>query len=837
VGPASMRPQPTGPKHISHVEEFLQSWTPNYHPELYGYSSTGELIASFDGFAVSNGTAGFGTHDQEPLNLLNFGDDALKKKFSWEFRNFNTTAVKQIWNEMKMRRIMPNLKTCQEMLIVACKGNNPTLAMDFFTQMLTFDLLPSQQALKTMRLLLGPNEFSKLIVNAEVSSEMKSKWEEVLSEIAVDLKSPKLLPDGDEFGKLQLDLLRMRPEHLEINLERLTKANLGASQLASIWDLPWSGKTMAFPIVEMLLKMTVENPDALSHHIKRKGAIGKLQAAGHNQTRQGFIIPDSFFEGLQALSIPTKPFTDATFEKILSEDLGQAKEFQMRYNDDLNDEQSVHRFFIACAERGSVAEFSNCLNEMMTAHMQLDRPLVRRVMKAIRDSETENNKERNLKRYMLSQNHRDLLQSSDWLPFPRNIELTEISAALNDLLRFRMLDNDVVLAALDWALRDGQESLIHVLNFFASSNIAVEDEAILTKVMAYFADLGNSDVALEVFQKLIGTDQRPTLEMFKILLRLFVSQSNLDLAQYILDTMESMDLSFDQQSQDLILRLKALQGNKDEVHKLKRHLENTPNFNLNIDSYNALLSYTWEDEGKYMESLINEMAERGIERNVESYTKILEACNRPNFPNLSSWVLDQMEKENIDPTPDIARYYLQLCDANSLQPGFDRLISLNAEFDGKIFETIAARVDTSEDSDKFEILFKCLRNMGEHTDEKYFLRVVDLVSYDLPTFWKIIDIMREKAVVPTEDSLSTLFHIYQTSIQQREVTEVLDAIFQLETQGLFLMDANIISLCSGVGIPDPDAEYLHQKLRERKKEKRKRRLESQTSLRQQLNLS
>ena len=31
------------------------------------------------------------------------------------------------------------------------EGNNPTLAMDFFTQMLTFDLLPSQQALKTMR--------------------------------------------------------------------------------------------------------------------------------------------------------------------------------------------------------------------------------------------------------------------------------------------------------------------------------------------------------------------------------------------------------------------------------------------------------------------------------------------------------------------------------------------------------------------------------------------------------------------------------------------------------------------------------------------------------------
>ena len=51
-------------------------------------------------------------------------------------------------------------------------------------------------------------------------------------------------------------------------------------------------------------------------------------------------------------------------------------------------------------------------------------------------------------------------------------------------------------------------------------------------------------------------------------------------------------------------------------------------------------------------------------------------------------------------------------------------------------------------------------------------------------------------------------------------------------------ESNIrLSLCSGVGIPDPDAEYLHQKLRERKKEKRKKRLESQTSLRQQLNLS
>ena len=56
--------------------------------------------------------------------------------------------------------------------------------------------------------------------------------------------------------------------------------------------------------------------------------------------------------------------------------------------------------------------------------------------------------------------------------------------------------------------------------------------------------------------------------------------------------------------------------------------------------------------------------------------------------------------------------------------------------------------------------------MGEHVDEKYFLRVVDLANYDLQTFWKIIGIMREKAVVPTEDSLSTLFHIYQTSIQR-----------------------------------------------------------------------
>merc|ERR1719162_1221871 len=97
------------------------------------------------------------------------------------------------------------------------------------------------------------------------------------------------------------------------------------------------------------------------------------------------------------------------------------------------------------------------------------------------------------------------LRSSDFMPlFRKKLSLEDFGWLLRTLHTFELLEKELIIAAADWAIRDGQESLIYVLNFYSASNIVIDDEVILTKVMSYFAEQGNSEVAMEVFQKLMA---------------------------------------------------------------------------------------------------------------------------------------------------------------------------------------------------------------------------------------------------------------------------------------------------------------------------------------------
>ena len=63
-------------------------------------------------------------------------------------------------------------------------------------------------------------------------------------------------------------------------------------------------------------------------------------------------------------------------------------------------------------------------------------------------------------------------------------------------------------------------------------------------------------------------------------------------------------------------------------------MEKILNLELNIETYNCLLSYKWEDSGTFLLNILEEMELKKISPNSEIYTRVLEISDRLGISDL-----------------------------------------------------------------------------------------------------------------------------------------------------------------------------------------------------------
>eukprot|EP00494_Astrolonche_serrata_P024212 UN24470 len=414
-----------------------------------------------------------------------------------------------------------------------------------------------------------------------------------------------------------------------------------------------------------------ENPD-LRHLLTNK--LGIMFKSHISTIKNIHTQPDSkFVEALVSLSIPLSPFVQTIFKRLLlfspgsdhNINIKKLKEYQHKYNSDLNDSNHLKNMLTQCCIYGSRIDVDYSVNKLISNNITLTTDNYNKM--CFRTLEYAKRNKKLVISDVLQNIDAILAQDSeaclcddllDLLTEKRSeVSIRDIEEALSLVNKFGIINTDICVYALNMAVTrdDNYDFLCYVLNLIADNsnkhNIIIGDNIVMETAMDYLTMKGDVKVAIEIYQKLINSGYEPTMNMFQKLFAMFLEQNNFDMCDYILHNIEKSfdNTSYDTTMNNLLLKYYALKGQKDKLLDLKSKLGN----NLTVESFNNILLYNWNDNGVYLTELLNEMSTLNIIPTSETCISIITTCKRFTLPNLTKWVLEQINRYEIIPSNEL----------------------------------------------------------------------------------------------------------------------------------------------------------------------------------------